>query len=584
MDARRGGRGVCEALRRGVLVAGIAALMCADVHAQTPDSGLGEAFTTRHAAFEPVPFEDIPGWESDSLQESAEGMRQSCNALRSRPAWSQVCAEFAAIDSRNDGALRDFFVRNFRAYSILSPARQPDGLITGYFEPLLEGRRQRDEEFRYPVYGLPNDLRLLDASVRDAGPRQWLRSEGIRLLPAPPGSAGATEYTLLLDDASPNIRDKRLRVRVDGDRIHPYWSRQDIEIRALDASVLAWVSAPARLYSMQVQGSGKIRFEDGSLIRLSYVEQNGHPFLPNITRGTDTATVLSAIKTRGLSSGGATGAGIADADPSVPQPVNDEVARLIAMFQGQASTSTSPPRPAGTAPAAPARSDPAPAHPVQRPVDGGGARRNPDVDAMIAALGGGGSQAQPQAAARPATTQGNAAASPSRPASPPPPSVPAGGGPAGGGIAAITNIPDPSYVFFRSSAGDSPRGPVGALGVPLTAGRSLAVDPRSTPLGSPVFIATTAPAGGGPLRRLMFAQDTGGAIRGSVRGDLFWGFGDSAGRMALATNNPVRMWLLLPRTQQVNSGGSGAVALRSLGSRDALPECVIDDPELCVEG
>ncbi|MGO4781247.1 3D domain-containing protein, partial [Lysobacter sp. 2RAB21] len=91
-----------------------------------------------------------------------------------------------------------------------------------------------------------------------------------------------------------------------------------------------------------------------------------------------------------------------------------------------------------------------------------------------------------------------------------------------------TNIPDPSYVFFRSS-GDGPEGPIGALGVPLTAGRSLAVDPRSTPLGSPVFISTKEPAGSGPLRRLMFAQDTGGAIRGSVRGDLFWGFGDSAG-------------------------------------------------------
>ena len=80
---------------------------------------------------------------------------------------------------------------------------------------------------------------------------------------------------------------------------------------------------------------------------------------------------------------------------------------------------------------------------------------------------------------------------------------------------------DPSYVFFRQIP-DSEQGPVGALGVPLTAGRSIAVDPRTTPLGFPVFIST---GGSRQLNRLMVAQDTGGAIRGPVRADYFWGFG-----------------------------------------------------------
>ena len=119
-----------------------------------------------------------------------------------------------------------------------------------------------------------------------------------------------------------------------------------------------------------------------------------------------------------------------------------------------------------------------------------------------------------------------------------------------------TGIPDPSYVFFRR-IGDGPEGPIGALGVPLSPGRSMAVDPRATPLGAPVFIDGTQPGGAGPMRRLVFAQDTGGAIRGSVRGDFFWGFGDKAGKMALATNQPVQMWLLLPKAVAGSAAASG---------------------------
>ncbi len=68
-------------------------------------------------------------------------------------------------------------------------------------------------------------------------------------------------------------------------------------------------------------------------------------------------------------------------------------------------------------------------------------------------------------------------------------------------------------------------GPHGALGVPLLAERAIAVDPRSIPLGAPVFLATTMPLSSRPLKRLTLAQDTGGAIRGAVRADFFWGFG-----------------------------------------------------------
>jgi len=90
--------------------------------------------------------------------------------------------------------------------------------------------------------------------------------------------------------------------------------------------------------------------------------------------------------------------------------------------------------------------------------------------------------------------------------------------------------------------------PPGALGVPLTAERSIAVDPRTIPLGAPVFLATTYPSSTVPLQRLMVAQDTGGAIKGPVRADFFWGCGEAAGNQAGRMKQQGRMWVLLPRT------------------------------------
>ena len=102
---------------------------------------------------------------------------------------------------------------------------------------------------------------------------------------------------------------------------------------------------------------------------------------------------------------------------------------------------------------------------------------------------------------------------------------------------------NPRYIFFRKIEGD---GPIGAQGVALTAGRSLAVDPTFLPLGAPLWLDTTWPGGERPLRRLMVAQDTGSAIKGPVRGDFFWGSGGAALEHAGRMNQPGRYYLLLP--------------------------------------
>jgi membrane-bound lytic murein transglycosylase A len=113
---------------------------------------------------------------------------------------------------------------------------------------------------------------------------------------------------------------------------------------------------------------------------------------------------------------------------------------------------------------------------------------------------------------------------------------------------------NPSYVFFREVPPPEPGsleahidGPIGSLGVPLLARRTIAVDSRAIPLGAPVFVATTEPLSGAPLQRLVMAQDTGGAIRGPLRVDFFWGFGDEAGDLAGRMRQQGQLWILWPR-------------------------------------
>ena len=104
---------------------------------------------------------------------------------------------------------------------------------------------------------------------------------------------------------------------------------------------------------------------------------------------------------------------------------------------------------------------------------------------------------------------------------------------------------NPRYIFFREVT-DLPAdaGPIGAMSVPLSALRSLAVDPEYIPLGSPVWIDKR---GDDPLRRLLIAQDVGAAIKGPHRGDIFYGSGREAGRIAGRTKSPGEIYLLLPK-------------------------------------
>lgn len=532
-----------------------------------------KAFSTRHAHFQPAHWNDIPGWRDDDLAGVWEALRKSCIPLGRRDVWRDVCSRSAGAGA-DVAAQRAFFEREFEPYEVRNVDRSRDGVITGYYEPLIAGRRTREGGFVYPVYGVPSDLLTLDTRLVPKARRTApvpVRVDGNRVIPVLDG--GVAPYVLDFGEAQAGTLDKRMRVRRVGSRIVPYPTRSEIEREGLPrARVLAWVDNAAALYSMQIQGSGRIRLEDGQTLRLAYAEQNGHPFRPPVSRRTRSLR-SSSIFARGLEidfetvandldfqTGESTGAAVSTRglSPSgqASKVLEADIERLVeALASGQVLGEVAPPRPAAQPAARPgasaaARPKPPPSVAATPPV--GADRTRPAVAGRVA------SQQSPQAMQSTAVMR-----------------FPQ---PGAGMLAAI--LSDPSYVFFRSIP-DGPDGPLGALGVPLTAGRSVAVDPRTTPLGFPVFISTTKPGGAEALNQLMMAQDTGGAIRGAVRADYFWGLGGSAFAQAARMKERGRLWLLLPRGLEL-AARDRMMRTRGAGAAGA-PDCVVPDEELCVE-
>ena len=341
---------------------------------------------------QPASWSDLPGWSDDDVAAAWPAFMASCRGVASKPhgpSWKRVCDLARAADGKPGHDPRRFFESQLKPYAIQAADGNPSGLVTGYYEPLLRGSRTRAIGFEQPVRGVPDDLLTVDLSA-----------------------------------VFPELKDKRVRGRLVGNKVVPYWSRGEIAARGdkLPAPTLLYVDDAVELFFLQVQGSGRVKLADGTMTRLNYADQNGHPY----------QSIGRVLGDRG------------------------ELKLEQASMQGIQAW----------------------------------ARANP------------------------------------------------------GRLDELLNS-NPSYVFFRE-APNSKDGPVGALGVPLTNERSIAVDPRSVPLGAPVFLATTRPNSGKPLNRLMLAQDTGSAIKGAVRADFFWGFGKEAGEQAGRMKQAGRMWLLLP--------------------------------------
>ena len=308
----------------------------------------------------------LPDWQTVDLQPAWAAFWQSCNVLKNKPGWQTVCSQADQMTQPDNSALHAFFEQDFTPYQVYNPDGTSQGLFTGYYEPKLYGSRVKTARFRYPLYGVPDDLLTID-----------------------------------LGDAYPQLKDMRLRGRLQGNRVVPYYNRSEIDSgkAPLHGHELFWVDNAVDLFFLQIQGSGRIELPDGSIVKVGYADQNGYPY--------------TSIGKKLVEMGG----------------IKLENASMQGIKQW--------------------------------------AEQHPDqMDSLLEQ--------------------------------------------------------NSSYVFFRELPNDLPA-PLGALGVPLTDQYSLAVDARTIPLGAPVFISTTYPNTEQPLNRLMLAQDTGGAIKGAVRGDFYLG-------------------------------------------------------------
>jgi len=341
---------------------------------------------------EVVDFAAVAGWNNGEQAAAWPALLASCQALRFRDAWRGVCAKATELRSPSDEEARRFLEEQFVPWRVANPDGALDGLVTGYYEPLLRGSRTKSAPFVYPIYGPPDDLLTIDLSA-----------------------------------TNPDLRGMRLRGRVEGKRVVPYYSRAEIArgTAPVAGKEILWVDDPVEAFFLQVQGSGRVQLASGQTLRVGYADQNGHPF----------------------------------------QSIGRFLVERGELKLGETSMQS---------------------------------------------------------------IKTWAAANPQR----------------------VEDLLDqnPSFVFFRElPLADPTSGPIGAFGVPLLAGRSIAVDTRYVPLGAPVFLATTFPASTTPMTRLVLAQDSGGAIRNPVRADFFWGSGAEAGAQAGRTRQQGRMWVLLPR-------------------------------------
>lgn len=340
----------------------------------------------------PTTYAALPGWRLDNLREAWPAYASSCSVLIRRANWKNACIAAANVDTKNSEAIRQYFETYFTPYEVRNPDGSDNGLVTGYYEPLLRGSRKRGGPYQTPLHRTPDDI-----------------------------------LTIELASVYPELKGMRLRGRLVGNKVVAYPSRAEMaQSNSLAGKEILWVDDPIEAFFLQVQGSGRVQLADGKeTVRVAYADQNGQPY------------------------------------KSIGRYLVDKGEMTLDQASAQS------------------------------------------IKAWVIA--------------NPTRQQ------------------------------ELLNA-NPSYVFFKEEKiADPTVGPKGAMGVPLTPQRSIAIDPQYIPMGAPVFLSTTQPNSNAILQRLMMAQDTGGAIKNAVRADFFWGFGAQAGEQAGRMKQRGTMWVLLPK-------------------------------------
>jgi membrane-bound lytic murein transglycosylase A len=390
----------------------VAGALCTLCLGQAPAGEDREPLKIPDAQLEPGTWAALDGWAADDHIASFSAFAKSCGpflAAKEPPpgkpiqtALWHVCKGTARLRPASSEEAQAFFEEHFTPVSI-ARLGEPKGLLTGYYEPVVEGSRFPNPEFHVPLYRRPPDL-LVDGR--------------------PVGKGQVPNRAVI------NRRNEK-------NELVPYYDRAAIDNGALDGQHLeiCWLRDPFEALAIQIQGSARVRLEDGTILRVNYDAHNGHPYA---------AVGRILIEQYGLSADG----------------MSMERIRQWMLA-------------------------------------------NPDAADKV--------------------RQSN-----------------------------------PSFVFFRIT-GLSERGePVGAQGVPLSPGRSIAVDKMHV-YGTPFFISADLPIDSDrastKFRRLMIAQDTGSAIIGPARADLYWGAGDAAGAIAGRIRQRGQFVMLLPRELDLVEAG-----------------------------
>jgi membrane-bound lytic murein transglycosylase A len=357
--------------------------------------------------YQPVDWVDLDGWADDDHAAAFATFLDACRGLNGKrlpspemtevtEALKDVCERAQAAVPVDDNGARKFFEENFRPVQI-SELGESDGFLTGYYEPVIDGSLLPTAEFHAPLFRRPPNL------VASG----WRK----------------------LGDAFPS-KGVKVGRRVGRRKIVPYYTRAEIEDGALDGWHLeiCYLRSQLDVLFAQIQGSARIRLEDGSILRVNYDSYNGWPYTPIgrvlIDRGIMTKDQVSMQSIRQWM----------EANPQEADEVRRE---------------------------------------------------------------------------------------------------------------------NKSYVFFRVTDLPNEEGAVGGEGVPLVSGRSIAIDRALHVYGTPFFIDADLPIANSKattkFQRLVIAQDTGSAIVGPARADIFFGAGDEAARIAGRIKNPGRFFMLLPR-------------------------------------
>ena len=347
-----------------------------------------------------VEYESLIGWNDDKLSEVLPLIKAACTKIVNRvkrkstqnnflsysDEWKSACYNMINLNSNSDDLVKEELVKNFIPYSVVN-GKNSKGIFTGYYEVILDGSMKKSANYDVPLYSLPNDIIKID-------------NRAFKLPRSAPKIIGQVVQNELI----------------------PYDNRKKIEENSNfseRAKILVWVKSSIDAHLLHIQGSGIIKFKDGSYRRIGYAGNNGRKF-----KGIGSILINAGV--------------IKSNQGSMP-----EIVKWL--------------------------------------------KNNPKKASTFMAE-------------------------------------------------------NPRFIFFRWIKG---AGPIGAFGIPLVAKRSLAIDPKFIPYGAPIWLETSGPDNEN-INRLVVALDTGAAIKGAIRGDFFWGKGESAFAKAGRMKSKGKYYILLP--------------------------------------